>query len=175
MNFGAQVEIKNYADLKERGFIQEVEGDSFDSFMYGQTQCVICFSAFNENHEDGDREGDRDGRDGDSSCDLLSKLNCGHVFHKDCLKSWIDTGRAKTQFCIVCNKKIESEPEVLGAIELQEQQEEEGEGEEIRERQPRRNEAVSPNETQAYLNVESDGNDSEEAETQDDGGKKIST
>lgn len=84
-----EIPVLSYEEHLTKGNIQEMqfEGAEID---FEQIDCVICYSELESE---------------------ISRLYCRHLFHKDCLKSWVDTKRPKAQHCMICNREIGERPQ----------------------------------------------------------------
>ena len=63
-----------------------------DTFMLNNDDCCICFSGYDLNEYKGRT----------TPFSLAVKLKCGHIFHENCIKKWID----KSGTCPICRYNI---------------------------------------------------------------------
>lgn len=89
--FTSKEKCRRPTQLKLKTCVYHADGDNGDIIASedetGEVSCVICFSGI----DDGDRVG---------------ALNCKHIFHVDCLKSWL----VRRNTCPLCQQPEAAQP-----------------------------------------------------------------
>ena len=101
-------EIQDPAEIRNRKRFKKLENEKLVNALIKQEatkavvgscdECAVCLIDFNikENLSMFSETGNEP--------DILSKLDCGHVFHYECVKKWLSIEKFKNE-CPVCRQK----------------------------------------------------------------------
>ena len=81
---------ENYADLRKKNILNKYPEAKYNEILnkFNQLNCSICL--------------------GELSCEklLIRKLICGHIFHSECIESWVQSKIKEIPTCPICHTKL---------------------------------------------------------------------
>jgi hypothetical protein len=96
------------ATLKDLRTVQRREC-SHEEEINGQC-CAICLSRFTKKREETEDDDGNKQRAGVQRCFRLAELPCKHVYHEECIESWL----ARSRRCPTCRKSLREKKKKTG-------------------------------------------------------------